>query len=336
MINDVGRFEWYRPSNPSPDSPIAGDIIFVGDNRKGISRFGQTVARFQLSDFSHVALNLSGDICIHSMPEGGIRIDTPQDVVKQNESVRPYVVFRYHHFDTRDRYNLKDKIKHYCAPAFSRDYNWLFAAKSLRQALIILKTPRSVQGLDNVYCSEMVAQVYKAMDIKVSSKPVVRTLPIDIYRHVRANENDWEEVTNLYHAYFSADEYEADVTRLIQARQKRLEIQSLRILHNRQRREYGACEVSLRKLKFLPLKRLFFGDNPELGNEYKEARAAYLRLKKLVSSSSSLEMRALFSARRSGLLRQLAYARTTLLMARSEKPNSGAGDVFGAEAGQWQ
>ena len=104
--------------------PRVGDIIFVGSPRKTFAAVGQSVIRRDAQKFSHVALNLTGDLCIHSTPLQGVGLLSTRDVIIFGAQELQYRVFRYSHFDQSDIQVVYNRIATLFAPSFGKPYNF--------------------------------------------------------------------------------------------------------------------------------------------------------------------------------------------------------------------
>lgn len=165
----------------------SGDLIFLSPiKNKSANIFAQSLIRLSRAQHSHIAIAVKQGNVIHAMPKQGVQVESIRNLLKEKQS--EFVVYRKKDLIQSIKIvSLEDRLWHY---NFQK-YNYRFFFKSRRNAS---------------FCSELAAKSYAHINTQISDKAPKNTLPVDIYRHINAN-NDWDNVTEFYEAFFLRNEY---------------------------------------------------------------------------------------------------------------------------------
>lgn len=166
---------------------LPGDIIFFSPiNGKSANTIAQSLLRFKKAHHSHVALVVNEGNAIHAMPKKGVHVESIRIILKNN--LGNFLVYR--------NSTLNEKI----APIDLSDLSWYYNFQ--RYNYFFFTCRRSNAS----FCSELIARVYISAGLHVSLKLPERTLPSDIFNHMRSN-NEWREVTQIYADFFLSENY---------------------------------------------------------------------------------------------------------------------------------
>jgi hypothetical protein len=286
------------------DHPRPADIIFVGIDTKSLANAGQALVRKGYAEYSHVALNYTGETCLHSMPKNGVGFDPIQDIVFQDGKYKNFRVFRYKAFEERDIRILYDRMVSLTAPFFGKPYNFaIFIDPKIR--FLIRK-----KSADNSFCSEFVSNFFTSIGVAVSDKIPANTLPSDIISFVSRHENEWADVTDIYIKYFADCQHESEIDVRTKIQQKQMKSLSV------------ALSVRRGKIdKFVKLTDKHLKDRLSFTNRflYKDIdfypliRSSYFDYRRAAYFSMSYELLTSFSVKRAGLLRRIKRLRKSRL-----------------------
>lgn len=279
-----------------------GDVIFVGSRSKGIVSKGQSIVRKNADIYSHVALNFTGDVCIHSTPVDGVHLDAIESILVKKDKNLEFIAFRLKSFQENDIYNLYWKISTIISPYLNKPYNYIYFIKPKTRFRIRRKST------DNTFCSELVSNFYKSIGISTSSRPTSSTLPADILAYFRNHASIWEDVSNIYEKYLQdgLQDGELGLRQQIQRNQIKdlkfaLKVSSERI-NSAISYNYETMEVNLR-----------YGRRKKPQDvdktQYKVARRNYIMYHKYAKYSMSNEISQLFLSRRVRLLKRFRKVR---------------------------
>lgn len=285
--------------------PRVGDIIFVGSQRKSLVAVGQSFVRSDEQKFSHVALNLTGDLCIHSTPSQGVDLLSTRDVLISGISIQRYRVFRYSNFNHNDIKSIYDRIAGLIAPYFGKPYNYfIFVPPKYRYNF-------RRRSSDNAFCSELVSNFYRSLGISTSTRSSSSTLPADMLQYLEKHQDDWTDVTKIYKKYMETEEeiFEADLRQYIRKSQGRSIAMALKVSAEKKKR---AVDNTYGKLKRqLPLFTMRVSDDNMVVEQYKHCRSLYFAYHDAARFSMSHEYRETFSRRRRRILLRFRKLRNT-------------------------
>ena len=278
------------------DHPRVGDVIFIGSRFKGIVSTGQAVLRRNSDGFSHVALNFTGDVCIHSTPKNGAHFDAIRDIFYRKNRRLQFLVFRYKDFSSSDIIDIYDRIVNLVAPYFNKPYNFLIFVNPKFRFYIRKRSS------DNTFCSELISNFYNSLGISTSSRPPASTLPADILNYFRDRPEIWCDVSDIYDKYLDDEQQLAEVglrqqiqrnqikditfALKVRAEKNRISIKSIREdLNNslKQRRELGTKNFSKENYKSARRKYINYNDvsrysmSKEIQHDFFAKRGSYLR-----------------------------------------------------------
>lgn len=288
------------------DHPRVGDIIFVGPLTKSVSNAGQAVLRKGPAPYSHVALNFTGDLCIHSTPAHGVGFDTTSDIISSTEYKVGYIVYRYKKFTDFDINKLYEKMLLLTSPYFGRKYNYaIFVSPKTR-----FRWAR--KSANNTFCSELITNFYHSIGIETSARTGHTTLPIDIYRYIVSRQESWEDVSDCYKQYLrdGTDEGELGLRENICVNQKSDITFAMRVTASRVQQKINESRMNL---KSAVRSRWFSAnDSNKKVKKYRAARSAYIIYSQLTRYSMAAEYRELFYKERRALLRKIVAIRRSL------------------------
>ena len=289
---------WSKPVAGQTYRPMPGDVILVGSRTKAFVNVAQTALRLRSPGYSHAALVLLPDLCVHSNPGRGVTLDRVDSVLANAGGAGHFRVFRPTGLRSGGDLDLADDLISSASVFFERRYNyWLFFPPSLRRYF-------GYKTVDDVYCSELIAVTYRRLRHPASSNPPSNTLPSDVLSFVSKSPG-WSEVTWIYVNYLreGADDGVIDLRNECVRTDQRLLHRSLVIRHRRNKAAVAAAYVKAQQVVGAGFHRNRRPTAQQLATSYTELRAAYLLIRKLSLAGLSNEHHYRFGIRRQRLLR---------------------------------
>lgn len=164
-----------------------GDLIFISPHKKSLSTFLQSIFRFRVSKYSHVAISLDQYNAIHSSPIVGVKQDIIHGLL--NNTKYDFSVFRNKSIQENEPLliDLRNSLLYHT----SQGYNYAFFIKS---------------PWHSSFCSELAVRAFRLVGIKISNHSPQNTLPVDIYKYV-LEAPDWIDITDYYKKDYLGDSY---------------------------------------------------------------------------------------------------------------------------------
>jgi len=291
---DIQQFNSLRHSS-GWNYPRVGDVIFVGPPSKGVAAKGQSFLRQNSQGLSHVAVNFTGDVSLHSTPENGIHFEDTSDLLIHRGRHQRFRVFRYQKFQEADIALLFANLQTIIAPTVGKKYNYALFVDP--RARYLLRRSSS----DNAFCSELVHNLYASLGITTSDKRSFLSLPADILNYMAADSAEWIEVTGLYGKYLRDEtaDSELGLRDNIRLNQRK----SLNFAMNvRNTKVRNGIYVSQKRIAQASPWYKFFRFADIAG--YSSARSAYFAYARFSRHSMSIELRQGFLSKRRWILRR--------------------------------
>jgi len=292
---------WSKPTKGQAYIPMPGDVLLFSTRSKAFANVAQSAVRFRASSHSHVALAVTQDFCIHSNPGRGVRLERTDSLVT-SESTGSFKAYRLRSA-FEQQLDLADTVISACSPYFENRYNYWFFVSS------IFRYFNRRGSADDVFCSELVAQVYSRITPIIGGIDPTATLPSDLHRSVSSDWRNWQDVTHVYKTYADSgdDEFVMDTRNACVATDRNRLHFSLKTRRLRDERALKAAYASASKsLIYRWLVRSKGADADEL---YRDLRTNYMLIRAITGRTSSRRRRYQFLERRRFMLRRAANLR---------------------------
>lgn len=295
---------------------MPGDVLLISTRSKAFANVAQSAIRFRASSHSHVALAITQDFCIHSNPGRGVTLERTDSLVSA-KSIGAFKAYRLR-AASEQQLDLADTIISACSPYFENRYNYWFFVSS------IFRYFNRRGSADDVFCSELVAQVYSRITPILGGVDPTATLPSDLHRSVSGDWKTWQDVTHVYETYAISgdDEFVMDTRNACVATDRDRLRFSLKTRRLRDERALKAAYASANRSLFY--RWLVGSKGVDADQLYRDLRASYTVIRTITGRTSSRRRRYQFLERRKFMLRRAANLRHRRAKAASGRSDVGA------------